>query len=381
MPAPRATPFVRHDTGLVRAALLLSVIAVAASPATTSGDEPAAAPQPANLAFTIADVMLGEAISGPELTADSLKHRVVLLAFWNREEPASTNAMPLLEQTSRTLANRGVLVIGSHGGAGASVEVKPTVEKLGLTFPVLDDCAVKGLDLQPMPHVLLFDHTGKCVARGSPLEMAARTNEAARDAPPLVLAGRHLEKQMGLERMLWDESKFGAVLRKAGELTEGEDEAAAEEARYVIERLNAHGESLLAEAEKAKATDAVVAAGLLQRVVTAFRGGDLGKRAMELQREWKQDKAFTDGLQAASLAAQLETLRAQVLAPPAGRYGRGPRPGGTASMAAAQRIPPAVKAQMAQIAGMVRQLCPDSRYAARAEEIAIELQLQLPAAP
>jgi hypothetical protein len=369
----------------------LSLVALAATIAAgvaQADDAFAAAAQPPNMAFTVADVTLGEHVAGEPLTPESLLHRVVMLAFWSREDAACIASLPVLEQAHRALAPAGLLVIASHSAKGSVVEVRQTTEKAGLTFPIVDEAAVKGMDLKPLPHVLLFDHTGKCVARGSPQEMTSKVVAAVRDAPPVVLAGRHLEKLPALERMLRDESKFGAVLRKAAESAGSADEPTADEAKFIIERLTAFGEQVLAKADALKAEDAHAAAGQLQRVAAAYRGNDLGKRASDLQREWSRDKQFAAGLQAANLAAQLEAIRLQALTQPSGgRPGYGgqpaPRPPapGPASMAQAGKIPPPVKAQMAQIAGMVRQLSPGSRYAKRAEEIAVELNLELPAAP
>jgi hypothetical protein len=345
----------------------------------------AVAPAAAELPFTVADITLGTHVLGEELTPDSLQHRVVLLTFWSRESKACTECMPGLERLHRGLGPAGLLVVASHVDRGAGPEVLDTARKLGLTFPVFDDGSIKGLDTPDPPESLLFDHAGKCVAKGRPAEVAAKAAAAVAAAPPVVLAGRRLEKLAALERMLREEAKFGAVLRKAEGLTASEDGPTADEAGFLVDRLTGHGESLLAKAEELKGSDASEAAGLLQRVAVAYRGNDLGKKAADWQREWKRDKQFADGLQAAALAAQLESLRTQALAQvePAGGRGRprpGQRPGGpvVAGVHAGDKIPPQVKAQLAQLAGMVRQLSPGSKHASRAEEIAVELGLQLP---
>jgi len=339
-------------TGKRWLALLATVAwAVAAVAADPPADNAAALPT----TFTVADITLGDYAAGEELTADSLKHRVVLLTFWNRDEDKSVAVLPILEQIHRSLAPGGLLVVAAHSGRGSSVELGHDAEKQGATYAFVTEATVKGIALPPLPHALLFDHTGQCIGRGSLGELAGKTQAAVR----------------------------------AQGMTESEDEATAEEAGYVIEQLKAHADALLAKAAAAKPIDAVAAATLLQRAATTYRGNDAGKQAIELQREWKRDKAFTDGLQAASIAAQLEGLRAQaiaqVTAPARGRYPS--RPGQpqaapkSVKMEVANKIPPQVKAQLAQLAGMVRQLHPGSKYAERAEAIAVELGLSLPAAP
>lgn len=357
--------------GVCSAALGVS-LAFAAEPA---------APQAGNLPFTLADVTLGEHVSGEDVTRGDLEHHVVLLAFWTQARKAGEAGMPLLEQAHRSLGPAGLRVVGLHVERGAVPEVRRAALELGLTFPVFDGGAVKGFDPEEPPFALLFDHGGRCVAQGGLAEMAARAVAAVNAAPPVVLAGRRLEKLTAFERMLRDEAKFGVVLRKAESLTADDDGTLAEEATYLSERLRAHGEALLAKAEALKPNDPLEAATLLHRAATAYRGDAIGRRAVDCQREWKRDKAFSDGLQAASLAAELEALRGQALArPPGGRS----QPGGSPAVAgikAAAAIPPPLKAQMAQIAAMVLQLSPGSKYAVRAEQIALELGLHPSAGP
>jgi len=354
-----------------------SVSIVAAEPEAAG---PAALP----LNFKVADVALGDRASGEPLTAESLNHRVVLLAFWNHECKECMASLPLFEQLHRSQGPAGLLVVGLHMKGGVPVEVRLAAEKAGATFPTVLNASVKGLDPPALPHAAVFDHTGGCIARGTVQEVADEVLAAVRAAPPLVLAGRHLEKLPALEKMLRDESKFAAVLRKASESTESPDAATAEEAKFVLECLQKHADAMIAKAEELKLVDAYEASALLQRLANSFRGNETGLRALELQREWKRDKQFAAGLQAAQIAAQLEALRAQALAqasaPRGGGYGRQPGPK-VASMDAAKKIPPQVKQQLAQMVGMVRQLGPGSKYANRADEIALELGLEIPVAP
>lgn len=363
-----------------------SVIAICLLAAARGAHTRAAAP-PADL--TVAAITLGQRAGGPTLSAESLAHRVVLLVFWRRGCEECLAAMPMLEQAHGALGPAGLLVLASHVERGTLSEVRQTADKLGLTFSVVDDSKVAGYDVPAPPHALLFDHTGRCIAQGSPREMATAAAAALRDAPPVVLQGRHLEKLASLERLLREEVKFGAALQKAEELSSADDAATAAEATFVVERLRAHAASMLTEAATARATDAHEAAGILQRVMTAYRGDAVAEQAGELLREWRRDRLFTDGLKAASLAGQLEALRRQALAaaapPPASRSGTSTQsaasPPRTASIATVGRVPPLLRQQMTQVAGLVRRLSPDSRYALRAEAIAVEFGLDLPVAP
>ena len=356
--------------------------AIAADPAVAEPAAAVAAGLP--LTFRVADVTIGDRVAGETLAADSLLHRVVLVEFWNHECKECRASLPLLEQFHSAQSPAGLLVIGAHVKGGGPVEVRQEAEKAGTTFPVVIKASIKGLDPPTIPHVVVFDHTGACIARGTVQEVAEKALAAVRAAPPLVLAGRHLEQLPALEKMLRDESKFAAVIRKASESAESADAATAEEAKFVLECLNKHAAATIAKAEVLKPVDAYESAALLQRLAAPIRGHEIGIRALELQREWKRVKQFSSGLQAAQIAGQLEALRGQALAqataPRSGGYGRQPAPK-VASLDASKRISPQVKHQLAQLVGMVRQLAPGSKYASRAEEITLELGLELPAGP
>ena len=236
--------------------------------------EPEAAGPPAlPLNFKVADVALGDRASGEPLTAESLNHRVVLLAFWNHECKECMASLPLFEQLHRSQGPAGLLVVGLHMKGGVPVDVRMAAEKAGATFPMVLKASVKGLDPPALPHAAVFDHTGGCIARGTVQEVADEVLAAVRAAPPLVLAGRHLEKLPALEKMLRDDSKFAAVLRKASESTESPDAATAEEAKFVLECLQKHADATITKAEELKLVDAYEASALLQRLPRSLSTG------------------------------------------------------------------------------------------------------------
>ena len=111
---------------------------------------------------------------------------------------------------------------------------------------------------------------------------------------------------------------------------------------------------------------------------TVPEGGDFFPfRMMQVAEPSPEDRAQIE----ASLVegGPIESALAQATAPRGG-YGRQPGPK-VASMDAAKKIPPQVKQQLAQMVGMVRQLGAGTKYASRAEEISLELGLEIPAAP
>ncbi|MCE9630782.1 MAG: TlpA family protein disulfide reductase [Planctomycetia bacterium] len=258
---------------------------------------PAAAADAHNMKITAAGIRLGGQVSGPQLTDQSLAHHVVVLEFWGVHCPPCIASMPKLEALHRQLGPSGLIVVGAHAQGGEPAEVKKVVDELGVTFPIVENAQVAdGMDFEGIPHCMVFDHTGQCIFRGSPAEAHESVIAAVRLAPAAVLEGKQLVKLAALGASLQNEANLAGVLRKSKGLVKSKDEATAEEARYVVEKVEAHGRRMLEQAVEAKATDPVRAAGLLQRCAAGYKGTDIGIEAMKIAREWKKDKSFMDAI-------------------------------------------------------------------------------------
>lgn len=310
-------------------------------------------------------IHLGGPIFGPDVTAQSMEGRVVLLELWGMQcEPCATT-MPALERLHRTLGPQGLLVIGAHVQEGAADDVARAAASLGVTFPIVGNSGIEGLEqISQMPYTLLFDHTGKCVFHGSALDVGPAATAAVNASPPLVLNGRGLEKLVQLYPLLRSEATFGTALKKARTMTSSKDAAAADEATFVVEKLEAWGRDVLAKAPEARDADPARAFDTLQRCATAFRGDTIGTDAAKLVVEWKKDPAFQGALKCGQQLARLESLRTAVL---------GVSRVVTPDLAAA--VPPDVKKQMKAIADGVQKFAPGSKMAERAAEIAAEFGL------
>lgn len=320
-----------------------------------------------NMQVTSAAIKPGSLVSGPALATKNLANRVVLLEFWGLNCPPCIRSMPMLEELHKTLGPLGLTVIGAHAQGGSAEELRPKVAQLGVTFTVLDGANVDGaMDFQGIPHCMLFDHTGKCIYRGSPFQAQQAVVTAVRAAPGAVLEGRVLAKLPELNTLLRDESEFGAALKRARGMTANKDEALAAEATFVVEKLEAHGRRMLDEAASAKDADPAQAAELVQRCSAVFKGSDLGTEASKLAAAWRKDKKFQAAVKAGQQLTRLERMRAYVI----DQLGGQPDDPVTAEMAAA--VPPALKKQIAATAEGVERACPGSPMAQKAARIAGE---------
>jgi thiol-disulfide isomerase/thioredoxin len=314
-----------------------------------------------NMDVAVEGIRLGGQVSGPPVTVEQLRHRVVVLEFWGINCPPCIRSMPTLEELHRQLAPVGLVTIGAHAQGGTAEDIRKVVGELGVTFPIVENAQVEaGMDFDGIPHCIVFDHAGKCVYRGSPFDAHDAIVTAVRAAPASVLEGRQLEKLAAIGGMLRDESGYANALRKAKGLVSSKDATTAEEATFVVEKLEARGRGMLEAARGKKESDPLTAAGLVQRCATAFKGTEIGSEAADLVRDWKKDKDFQALVKAGQQMAQLEALADRV------RKVTGSEP--TAETAA--RLPPAVRKQVEELVKSVHRLAPGSTIVERADTIA-----------
>lgn len=321
-----------------------------------------------NMEVTTAGIRPGGHVAGPEVSAGRLANRVVLLEFWGVNCPPCIRSMPLLEEHHKTFGPRGLVVIGAHAQGGTAEEVRQKVAELGVSFTILESASVEGgSDFQGIPHCMLFDHTGKCVFRGSPFNVEDALVAAVKAAPGTVLEGRTLVKLPEYNTLLHDERNFAAALKKVRGLRSHKDPDTAQEATFVADRIEAYGRRLLDEATSSKESNPSRAADLVQRCAAVFKGSDIGTEASKLGVEWRKDKQFLAAVKASQQLAQLEQMRAYVCE----QCGADPERGLTAEMAA--KIPPALKGKVRTLAQGIDKACPESKMAERAAAIATEL--------
>jgi thiol-disulfide isomerase/thioredoxin len=343
---------------LILLAVLLAVVFVA---------RPAAAAE-FNMDITAASIRPGTLVSGQMLAAESLSNRVVLLEFWGLNCPPCIRSMPLLEELHQTLGPQGLVVIGAHAQGGTAEELRPQVGKLNVNFTILDRASIEGgMDFQGIPHCMLFDHTGKCIYRGSPFQAQQAVVAAVKAAPGSILEGRTLAKLPELNTLLRDERQFATVLKKARGLMSSGDAETAAEATFVVEKIEAYGQRLLDEARSGKETDPARAAENVQRCVVMFKGSPIGTEAAKQNGEWKKDKQFQAAVKAGQQLARLEQMRAYV------REQLGVDADASVTVEQAATIPGTLKGQIRSLAQGINKSCPGSPLAEKAAAIVAEL--------
>jgi len=324
-----------------------------------------------NMAVTTQGIRLGNHISGPPLAADSLMNRVVMLEFWGVNCRPCLASMPKLEQLHKQLAPMGLVVIGAHAQGGPDPIIFKTAADLGVTFTILSDASVaEGGDFSGIPHCMLFNHLGKCIYRGSPFEVEQVAQAAVAASPASVLEGHSLEKLVAFNDLLRNEQAFGTALKKAQSLIVSKDEATAEEAKFVVEKLQARGQLMIDKALDHKNDEPLQAVGLMQRAASLYKGSDIGLEAAKVLREWKKDPAFVAAFKEAGKLGRLQAMRdaiAQGI-----KSGSIPADGNGSAT-----IPPQFQRQVADLVRSIQKTSPDSKTAAAALAIAKDLGIEV----
>jgi len=201
-----------------------------------------------NMNVSVDGIQLGKTLLGAELKADNLKNRVVLLEFWGVNCPPCLASMPKLAAWNFEMQSLGLVVIGAHAQNAPPERVQSTALSRGANFTIVERASVKdGRDFRGIPHCMLFDHTGKCLFRGSPMEVEGLLRKAVLAAPPLVLEGKKLVRLASLNSRLKREQSFGAILKEVKISATAADPTIVEESNFVAEKLTPRRHRLINE--------------------------------------------------------------------------------------------------------------------------------------
>jgi hypothetical protein len=227
--------------------------------------------------------------------------------------------MPKLASLNREFGPQGLLVIGAHAQNATPDKIRTTALSRGANFTIVENANLKGgNDFSGIPHVVLFDHTGKCVYRGSPDAAEAMVPKLLAAAPAPVLEGRKLTKLTQEATQLKKESNFPTVLQAVKAKTSSKDTATAEEANYVVEKIGALAKKQFDQAKAQKEAAPHTALALLQNVANHFKGTDAGKEAAEEVASLKKDKDFQNEVKVGPMLEDLRKLEGQLQQPSSG---------------------------------------------------------------
>jgi hypothetical protein len=202
-------------------------------------------------------------------------------------------SMPHLVRWHEQLRDFGLVVVGPHCQQATAAQVKAKALSVGVTFTVVASGGVQnGNDFRGIPHCMLFDHTGKCLYRGSPSGV---------EAPLRVAVGTALVERTGksdfskplapLVAALKKGQSPMAVLQRLIPLQKSKNARTAEDAKLLAGQLLEGAQQRVEEAAQKVKDDPVTAYEQLSRVVKTFKGTPVAAKATKMLTDLKKDKA------------------------------------------------------------------------------------------
>ena len=141
-------------------------------------------------ASPFADIAHAQQISGPKISPEALRGKVVFVEYWGTNCGMCRQSMPHLQEMYAQLGKTGMFcIIGSH-----VQQYTPDTDKFlkerGITFPVYQFLRLPvNNDFSGIPRAFLFDVTGNIVAEGNPTEVASKVPALLQEAMVLKKTG------------------------------------------------------------------------------------------------------------------------------------------------------------------------------------------------
>ncbi len=259
-----------------------------------------------DLKFKITDVVLGTHVTGPKVTANELKGRVVLVDYWGVNCGPCRQSMPGTASLYSELADFGLTIIGSHVQDATPQQIKSVAGSLGANFSISIQSRVKDAGVTGIPHCFLFDHTGACIFRGLP----ANAEPAIR-----IAVGKALVEGSGREKFSSTVSATAQDMKKGRspsqvlprlvslQNTAGE---VGTEAKALLGSITAIGQTKFEQAEGMIDSNPVGAFFLIEKLPVVYKGTDVAKKASAMLVKLKKEKSVIVEIAA---RPSLETVR------------------------------------------------------------------------
>jgi hypothetical protein len=214
-----------------------------------------------------------------------------------------------------------------------------------------------------IPHVVLFDHKGKCVFRGDP----TKVDDAARKAVAAYLADVKTKAPLTgdaaeLVLRLRKGAEPAKVLGEAVVLAKSDDKKKAAEAKVVIDHLTAAAGDRLAWAEKQAEQQPLEAYDQAAFIAAAFKDTAVATKADALGGKLKEHKAVAPELKARPLLEAIRKLDKTLSGRPGAKTGAK-----SEEFHKANRFP--LKQMQGRLA-QIKKAAPGARATAEAERIA-----------
>jgi len=205
--------------------------------------------------------------------------------------------MPQLVKLQEELKDSGFALVAAHSQNVPKEKVFKLLKQNKVNYTVTSGANVPGNPVSGLPAGFLFDASGKLVEKGMPAGLKQKVHKLLESEPHFLAAGRKYTKLAPVAESLKKTTAYGQVLKRL-EKDLSATGPAGEEAKYLSERLTAHGERLLETAKKAEGEDAAKAVLSYTEVSARYKGSKVGEKADARLKELRADKDFQEELKA-----------------------------------------------------------------------------------
>ena len=144
---------------------IVSLFAIALVPLAAFAKEEAEKKAVPNASIT--DVRFGEAVNEVPFNKDELAGKVVVVEEWGVNCPPCIASLPELAKLAKSNEKKGLVVVGLERQNSKKEDILKILKTARVKYPVMAGGSAPG-GTGGIPHVCVFDTTGKLVWNGNP---------------------------------------------------------------------------------------------------------------------------------------------------------------------------------------------------------------------
>ncbi len=116
-------------------------------------------------------------ISGPQVTQEMMKGKVVLFDYWGLGCGPCHASMPKLQALWKKYGNKYLIIIGSESWRKDRKLIKAFLKKNKIKFPIYQGAVYDNIRPRGVPHAILIDENGNLVEKAHPAKLYAKVEE------------------------------------------------------------------------------------------------------------------------------------------------------------------------------------------------------------
>ena len=116
---------------------------------------------------SLADVQFGEVINEVPFNKEELAGKVVVVEEWGVNCPPCIASLPELAKLAKSNEKKGLVVVGIERQNSSKEDILKVLKTARVKYPVMANGSAPG-GTGTIPHVCVFDTTGKLVWNGNP---------------------------------------------------------------------------------------------------------------------------------------------------------------------------------------------------------------------